>query len=99
MHRMGLLEHISRFDRRYGNREGWILSDHFEKSLAQLVHKTISFKSTEVIPQADEERLLNAVESARGSMPQSPRKRPLDNPADHDEHREMKGQDTIYREQ
>ena len=70
MHRMGLLEHITRFDRRYGNREGWILSDKFEKSLARLAQRIVDFKSPERSSQADEERLLMAAEALRKALNQ-----------------------------
>ena len=36
MRRMGLIDHVSRFNRRHGYREGWVLSRRFEKSLARL---------------------------------------------------------------
>jgi hypothetical protein len=37
MRRMGIIDHVSRFNRRYGYREGWVFSRRFEKSLACLV--------------------------------------------------------------
>ena len=39
MRRMGLIDHVSRFNARHGCREGWILSSRFENSLRQLADK------------------------------------------------------------
>ena len=39
MRRMGLIDHVSRFNASYGYREGWVLSGRFERSLRQLADK------------------------------------------------------------
>lgn len=39
MRRMGLIDHVSRFNATYGYREGWVLSGRFERSLRQLADK------------------------------------------------------------
>jgi len=44
MRRMGLIDHVSRFNANYGYREGWVLSGRFEKSLRQLTDKAASLK-------------------------------------------------------
>lgn len=63
MRRMGLLEHITRFDPRFGNREGWILSENFEKSLVLLGQKMAQFRETsQGSPEQEEQVLLNARE-------------------------------------
>ena len=36
MRRMGLIDHVSRFNKAYGYREGWVFSKRFSKSLNQL---------------------------------------------------------------
>jgi len=36
MRRMGLIDHVSRFNKRHGYREGWVFSSRFGKSLSQL---------------------------------------------------------------
>lgn len=36
MRRMGLIDHVSRFNRAYGHQEGWILSRRFGKNLLNL---------------------------------------------------------------
>lgn len=58
MRRMGLLEHITRFDPRFGNREGWILSDNFEKSLNVLVQKLNDLKNPNVGSREQDEQWL-----------------------------------------
>ena len=37
MRRMGLIDHVSRFNKRYGYREGWVFSNKFARALDQLV--------------------------------------------------------------
>jgi len=39
MHRIGLIDHVSRFDAAYRYREGWVLFARFERSLRQLADK------------------------------------------------------------
>ena len=65
MRRMGLLEHITRFDPRFGNREGWILSENFEKSLSLLIQKLADFKSTEKSSREQDEQLLGITRTLR----------------------------------
>lgn len=36
MRRMGLIDHVSRFNKNYGYREGWSLSSRFQRSLQRL---------------------------------------------------------------
>jgi hypothetical protein len=58
MRRMGLLEHVSRFDPRFGNREGWTLSDNFEKSLHSMAQKVGQFKDVDKGAQEEDEQIL-----------------------------------------
>lgn len=37
MRRMGLIDHVSRFNKKYGYREGWVFSNRFQNSLDQLI--------------------------------------------------------------
>jgi len=60
MRRMGLLEHITRFDPRFGNREGWILSDNFEKSLGVLAQKITDLKNPDRSTREQDEQWLAA---------------------------------------
>jgi len=36
MRRMGLIDHVSRFNKTYGYREGWVFSSRFSRSLKRL---------------------------------------------------------------
>ena len=65
MRRMGLLEHVTRFDPRHGNREGWVLSENFEKGLGMLVQKMTDFKGHEQSSQEQDEVLLAAARKRR----------------------------------
>jgi len=40
MRRMGLIDHVSRFNKRHGYREGWVFSNKFPKALIQLAQLT-----------------------------------------------------------
>lgn len=44
MRRMGLIDHVSRFNKAYGCREGWILSGRFERSLRDLAERVAVLK-------------------------------------------------------
>jgi hypothetical protein len=69
MRRMGLLEHISRFDPRFGNREGWILSDNFEKGLNTLAQKVAQFKNIDRGSQDEDEGILATARMHRDEGP------------------------------
>ena len=43
--KLGLIDHISRFNAKLGYREGWILSTRFELSLNNLSNKVVTFKN------------------------------------------------------
>ena len=36
MRRLGLIDHVSRFGRKHGYREGWVFSTRFERTLDRL---------------------------------------------------------------
>jgi hypothetical protein len=44
MRRLGIIDHVSRFNQRYGYREGWVFSGRFEKSLTRLAELTAEYK-------------------------------------------------------
>jgi len=64
MRRMGLIDHVSRFNARRGYREGWILSTRFEKSLRQLAEATAEFKD-EAIGSKDKDNLVLQLSQAQ----------------------------------
>ena len=43
--KLGLIDHISRFNTKLGYREGWVLSTRFELSLDNLSSKVTTFKN------------------------------------------------------
>lgn len=47
MRRMGLIDHVSRFNAGYGYREGWVLSGRFDRSLRQLADKMTGMADAE----------------------------------------------------
>jgi hypothetical protein len=44
MRRMGLIDHVCRFNGSYGYREGWVFSRHFPNSLVKLAKSVEDFK-------------------------------------------------------
>ena len=46
MARLGLIEHVSYLNSRYGGQHGWKLSSRFEQALGQLAVKCRSFRGT-----------------------------------------------------
>jgi hypothetical protein len=46
MRRIGLIDHVSRFNAGYGYREGWVLSSRFERSLRELADKMAGLTDT-----------------------------------------------------
>jgi hypothetical protein len=44
MRRMGIMDHVSRFNKRYGYREGWVFSSRFSKSVERLSSLLEGFK-------------------------------------------------------
>lgn len=71
MRRMGLLEHVSRFDPRFGNREGWTLSDNFERGLQAMAEKVKRFKDIDVGSQEEDERILAMARARRDTLQES----------------------------
>ena len=45
MRRMGMIDHVSKFSKSRGYREGWVFSNRFSRLLAQLAELTQSFKN------------------------------------------------------
>ena len=45
MRRMGIIDHVSKFNRRYGYREGWVFSNRFSRSLDRLTDLMQSFRN------------------------------------------------------
>lgn len=58
MRRLGLIEHVCRFNHRHGNREGWIFSRKFSTSLTRLAETTEELKITKSVVQEKKDRDL-----------------------------------------
>ena len=56
MRRLGLIDHVSRFNQRHGYREGWVFSKRFERSLEQLARLAERLKAPREPSQKDKDR-------------------------------------------
>ena len=64
MRRLGLIDHVSRFDKTYGYREGWTRSRRFERSLRALADRANELGTAHPGTQ-DKDRMLLHVAAAR----------------------------------
>jgi DNA-binding transcriptional MocR family regulator len=70
MRRMGLIDHVSRFNKAYGYREGWIWSGRFERSLRELADRMAALKDQRRNSRDKDEMLIGfcrARKAARSS--------------------------------
>ena len=58
MRRMGLIDHVSRFNKTYGYREGWVFSSRFPRSLNRLAELSQGFKAKKDLLQERKDRDL-----------------------------------------
>ena len=58
MRRMGIIDHVSRFNKRYCYREGWIFSNRFSRSLNQLAGLIQNFRNRKELLQERKDRDL-----------------------------------------
>jgi len=58
MRRMGIIDHVSRFNKIHGNREGWVLSNRFNHTLIRLVELTKGFRERKGVLQERKDRDL-----------------------------------------
>ena len=65
MRRMGLIDHVSRFNVEWGYREGWVLSGRFERSLRTLADKIAEVKRTDIGAKDKDEFLLQLAAARR----------------------------------
>ncbi len=68
MRRLGLIQFVSRFDRRFGNREGWILSTRFERTLEQLKEHVAQFRDIEGANRQEDEQLIENARKGRKAI-------------------------------
>ena len=58
MRRMGIIDHVSRFNKNYGYREGWIFSNRFSRSIARLAELIQKFRDRKSTLQENKDRDL-----------------------------------------
>jgi len=58
MRRVGIIDHVSRFNKTYGYREGWVFSDRFSRSLTRLSELIQSFRDRKDSLQEKKDRNL-----------------------------------------
>jgi len=63
--RLGLIEHISYLNSRYGGQHGWRLSTRFERALNQLISKCADFRNAKTISKEKEMLLLEFTDTKR----------------------------------
>lgn len=63
--RLGLIEHVSYLNSRYGGQHGWRLSTRFERSLNQLGLRCAGFRNTKACSKEKEMLLLEFADAKR----------------------------------
>jgi len=58
MRRLGLIDHVSRFNKRFGYREGWVFSNRFASSCTRLVELANKLKTIKDSKQEAKDRDL-----------------------------------------
>ncbi|MFC1734747.1 hypothetical protein ACFL1X_01425 [Candidatus Hydrogenedentota bacterium] len=58
MRRMGLIDHVSRFNKRYGYREGWVFSNRFGRNAIKLAELNKGFREKGELGRERKERML-----------------------------------------
>lgn len=56
MRRMGIIDHVSRFNKKHGYREGWVFSSKFQKSLIRLSELNTIFQHKEDSSEEQKDR-------------------------------------------
>jgi len=58
MRRMGIIDHVSRFNKAHGYREGWVFSNRFSRSLSRLAELAQDFRNRKDRVQEQKDRDL-----------------------------------------
>jgi hypothetical protein len=69
--RLGLIEHVSYLNSRYGGQHGWKLSSRLETGLRQLASKCTELRDRKVGSEEKDRMLLDFVGAGRKPRPQS----------------------------
>ena len=67
--RLGLIEHVSYLNSRYGGQHGWRLSGRFETALRQLAEKCVLFRDASTSSKEKEGLLLQFTDARRAAGP------------------------------
>ena len=65
--RLGLIEHVSYLNSRYGGQHGWKLSSRFETAMRQLAKKSSMFREKAASSKEKEKMLLQLVDARRNT--------------------------------
>jgi hypothetical protein len=68
MRRMGLIDHVSRFNAKHGYREGWVFSGRFERGLRELAEKVAGLKDPVVGSREKDVLVLKLLDGARQAV-------------------------------
>ena len=68
--RLGLIEHVSYLNSRYGGQHGWKLSTRFERSLKQLAAKCAAFRNARMTLKEKDLTLVEFADARRGGRKQ-----------------------------
>ena len=63
--RLGLIEYISSFNKRYNGQSGWKLSSRFERSLKRLADKCTALRDTKMSSKEKDKVLLSFTDARR----------------------------------
>ena len=63
--RLGLIEHVSSFNTRYGGQSGWKLSSRFEAALKRLAEKTTSLRDKNSSSKEKDEMFISLTDARR----------------------------------
>ena len=58
MRRMGMIDHVSRFNKSHGNREGWVFSSRFNHALKKLADLSQGFRDRKDVLQEGKDKDL-----------------------------------------
>ena len=72
--RIGLIEHVSSFNTRYGGQSGWKLSTRFEAALKKLADRCTVFRNKDVSTK-EKDSMLVSFADARRNIPFGPTNR------------------------
>ena len=70
--RLGLIEHVSSFNSRYGGQTGWKLSTRFERALNQLAQRCAGFRDTKISLKEKDSMLVDFANARRNTTNSKP---------------------------